>query len=109
MSSFPNGLPVSISLFVTTFTKSLEKDNTPADALELASESLFSAPPFDSVNLKPKLKANTTIGVHGISGNRILDMGTLGGLGDFGGNGMKQPHPIIFKPEWIPENQKKRR
>jgi hypothetical protein len=87
----------------------MEKDDTPADAFELASESLFPAPPIDPANVKLKLKANTTIGVHGQSRSHISDMGTLGGLGDFDGDVTKQPHPLIAKPEWIPEDEKKGR
>jgi hypothetical protein len=86
----------------------MSHDDTPSDAFETGSQSLFPTPPTKPSELKLKLDADVVVGVYGSSRNINQTVAYMGGFGadDEADNGGPPPSVAIAHPQWIAEEGK---
>jgi hypothetical protein len=100
------GIPIPISLIVTTITKTVSKSETPEDALSIPDKPLFPPPPQGPEGVRLLLDATVNIkarGRHAMMENHLM---SLGGFGESSTDSARNVQVTTSDPVWLPNAEK---
>jgi hypothetical protein len=105
VASFPIGIPIPISMRITTFTKQMLKSDTTKDAFSSHNNKpLFPPPPETPAGVRLRLYSITHLKAEGESAVNHNRIGQLGGFGEKSSSS-HQIKKRIAQPVWISEEE----